>query len=44
MKENKTSFVIIRVTDPEKAYLKKMAEKAKQKFSNFIRATLGLNK
>lgn len=43
-KVNKTSFVIIRVTDLEKAYLKKMAIQAKQKFSNFIRATLGLTK
>lgn len=43
-KVNKTSFVIIRVTDLEKAYLIKMADKAKQKFSNFIRVTLGLTK
>lgn len=43
-KVNKTSFVIIRVTDMEKAYLLKMAVKAKQKFSNFIRVALGLQK
>lgn len=44
MKQNKCSFVIVRVTDLEKEYLKKMAKKAKLKFSNFVRATLGLQK
>lgn len=44
MKINKTSFIIVRVTDLEKDYLRKMALKAKQRFSNFIRCTLGLTK
>lgn len=42
MKNNRTSFVIIRVTDNEKITLKKLAIKVKMKFSNFIRKTLGL--
>ena len=42
VKENRTSFIIVRVTEMEKDYLKKMAIKAKKRFSAFIRKTLGL--
>ena len=42
MKINKTSFIIVRVTDIEKDYLLKLALKAKQGFSNFIRCTSDL--
>lgn len=42
IKENKTSFIIVRVTRLEKEYLVKMAKKSKAKFSDFIRTYLGL--
>ena len=41
-KENKICFIIVRVTKAEKESLLKKALKAKIKFSNFIRETLGL--
>lgn len=41
-KENKISFVIIRVTKKEKDQLLKLAQKTKYKFSDFIRNKLGL--
>jgi len=41
-KQNKDSFIIVRVKYTEKESLKKLAKKAKQKFSSFIRFTLGL--
>lgn len=42
MIEKKTHFIITRVTASEKEYLKKQAEIAKKKFSNFVRQKLGL--
>lgn len=42
MKENKTDFIIVRVTKQEKESLKSSALKLKQRFSVFIRLALGL--
>lgn len=44
MKENKASFIIVRVTESEKEYLKKQAKKFGKKFSTYIRVALGLGK
>ncbi len=42
---NKTSFIIVRVTDIEKEYLIKLAKKANiKKLSKFVRQMLGLQK
>ncbi len=41
-KENKDSFVIVRVTKREKEYLHKLAKKAGKRFSHFVRINLGL--
>ena len=42
MKENRTKFIIVRVTVSEKEILRKKALNNREKFSNFIRKLLGL--
>jgi hypothetical protein len=42
MKQNKNSFIIIRVTDSEKKELQQKAKTVAKRFSVFIRMLLGL--